>query len=189
MKVFNTATVLFVAVSSGSVLAATVEYCTGLSLGGTCFSASPADGTCVNVDLSVNDQTHSAQITDGNCVFWANANCNGDHTDQLDGTVDDFNSICGGGWQKRISAFKCCSGDASSSCVNDQTHSAEITDGNCVFWANADCDGDHTDQLDGTVDDFNTICGGGWQKRISSFKCCAGDSSATWCAGNKPACA
>ncbi|KAJ3773840.1 hypothetical protein FB446DRAFT_731225 [Lentinula raphanica] len=115
MKVFNTATVLFVAISSGSVLAATVEYCTGLSLGGTCFSASPADGTCVNVDLSVNDQTHSAQITDGNCVFWANANCDGDHTDQLDGTVDDFNSICGGGWQKRISAFKCCSGDASSS--------------------------------------------------------------------------
>ncbi|KAJ3726203.1 hypothetical protein C8R42DRAFT_660228 [Lentinula raphanica] len=125
MKVSITAAMLCFALTSQSVSSTTVEYCSGTSLAGKCFSASPSDGTCVNVDLS----------------------------------------------------------------VNDQTHSAEITDGNCVFWANADCDGDHTDQLDGTVDDFNTICGGGWQKRISSFKCCAGDSSATWCAGNKPACA
>ncbi|KAJ4488168.1 hypothetical protein J3R30DRAFT_902232 [Lentinula aciculospora] len=113
MKLISTTTIFF-ALSIGNVLSATVEYCTGLSRGGTCFTSSPADGTCVNVDLSVNDQTHSAEITGGNCVFWANANCNGDHTDQLDGTIDDFNTICGGGWQKRISAFKCCSGDASS---------------------------------------------------------------------------
>ncbi|KAF7363046.1 hypothetical protein MVEN_00656400 [Mycena venus] len=95
-------------------LAATVKYCNGLSLAGTCFTSSPANGACVNVDLSVNDQTHSAEIDGGNCVFWANANCNGDHTDQLDGTINDFNTICGGGWQQRISSFKCCSGGAAS---------------------------------------------------------------------------
>ncbi|KAJ6534318.1 hypothetical protein B0H19DRAFT_1080794 [Mycena capillaripes] len=49
-------------------LAATVTYCTGLSLAGTRFTSSPADGACVNVDLSVNDQTHSAQIEGGNSM-------------------------------------------------------------------------------------------------------------------------
>ncbi|KAJ7063946.1 hypothetical protein C8F01DRAFT_1081343 [Mycena amicta] len=114
MKFISTSLIM-VALSIGTpALASTVKYCTGLSLAGTCFTSSPSDGQCVNVDLSVNDQTHSAEITGGNCVFWANANCGGDHTDQIDGTVDDFNTICGGGWQKRISSFKCCSGDAAS---------------------------------------------------------------------------
>ncbi|KAJ7714481.1 hypothetical protein B0H16DRAFT_1340553 [Mycena metata] len=117
MKVISIAFALSI---TAPALAATVKYCTGLSLAGPCFTSSPPDGVCsesrpiffdVNVDLSVNDQTHSAEIQGGNCVFWANANCNGDHTDQLDGTIDVFNTICGGGWQKRISAFKCCPGE------------------------------------------------------------------------------
>ncbi|KAJ3844478.1 hypothetical protein F5878DRAFT_107023 [Lentinula raphanica] len=143
MKVSITAAMLCFALTSQSVSSTTVEYCSGTSLAGKCFSASPSDGTC--------------------------------------GEALPFGIL-----DAQLSIVLIVNVDLS---VNDQTHSAEITDGNCVFWANADCDGDHTDQLDGTVDDFNTICGGGWQKRISSFKCCAGDSSATWCAGNKPACA
>ncbi|KAJ7448361.1 hypothetical protein FB451DRAFT_1533008 [Mycena latifolia] len=103
-----------VLVSVSPTLATQVKYCTGTSLSGSCFTGAPADGMCLDVDPSANDQTHSAQISSGNCVFWENYNCQGDHTVQVDGTIADFNSICGGGWQKRISSYKCCSGNAAS---------------------------------------------------------------------------
>lgn len=38
---------------------------------------------------------------------------------------------------------------------------------------------------EGYIEDFNGVCGGGWQKRISSFKCCVTDR---WCAGDNPKC-
>ncbi|KAJ7159306.1 hypothetical protein C8R43DRAFT_1124518 [Mycena crocata] len=94
--------------------AQSVEYCTGTGLAGICKTASTPAGTCVNVDLAVNDQTKSAEVTSGqNCVFWENADCHGGHTTQLDGGIRNFGDVCGG-WQNRISSFKCCSGDASS---------------------------------------------------------------------------
>ncbi|KAF7309149.1 hypothetical protein MKEN_01117200 [Mycena kentingensis (nom. inval.)] len=72
--------------------AAIVRYCSGTGLAGTCFDETSTNGQCVDVDLSVNDQTHSAKVAGGNCVFFANANCSGDHTDQIDGTINDFNT-------------------------------------------------------------------------------------------------
>ncbi|KAK8068842.1 hypothetical protein PG994_005458 [Apiospora phragmitis] len=56
---------------TGRSLATHVKYCSKLSLDGNCFDVDVADGLCSNVDLSVNDQTHSADISGGNCVFWA----------------------------------------------------------------------------------------------------------------------
>ncbi|TGO29274.1 hypothetical protein BPAE_0017g00820 [Botrytis paeoniae] len=98
----------------GMSLGIGVRYCNGLDMAGICFDVDLAAGACRNVDLSVNDQTHSATISGGNCVFWENANCGGDHTNQLDGRTMDFNNVCGGGWQKRISSFKCCDGNVAN---------------------------------------------------------------------------
>ncbi|KAJ7674319.1 hypothetical protein B0H17DRAFT_1140654 [Mycena rosella] len=51
-------------------LATTVEYCDGMGLNRNCIVTTSSATQCVNVDLALNDKTHSTQITSGNCVCW-----------------------------------------------------------------------------------------------------------------------
>ncbi|KAH9897439.1 hypothetical protein F4778DRAFT_793532 [Xylariomycetidae sp. FL2044] len=79
----------------------TVNYYTSENSGGGVYQI--ADRDCANVGYDQNDKVRSVTISDGDiCIFWADYNCHGKHTDVLKGTADTGSDI-------GISSMKCCS--------------------------------------------------------------------------------
>ncbi|KAH6909183.1 hypothetical protein BKA70DRAFT_1222068 [Coprinopsis sp. MPI-PUGE-AT-0042] len=90
------------------VSAATIKLCGGTNYFDCTNDFTPANGNCYNVQDLYNDRVEAVRISGGNCVFWANAGCSGDHTNQVFGDNPNTGTMCSGGWQTRISSFKCC---------------------------------------------------------------------------------
>ncbi|KAK7408605.1 hypothetical protein QQX98_009253 [Neonectria punicea] len=75
--------------------------------------------------------------------------------------------------------------------LNDNVETVSVTGGRCVIWEKDGCHGDHTGMIMGRDIVIDNVCPGyTWSTRVSSIKCCGGDSNALWCAdpGRKPKC-
>ncbi|KPM43241.1 hypothetical protein AK830_g3349 [Neonectria ditissima] len=90
----------------------------------TCEDRHLDHGACSDdfnsLDIYLDDNIETVNVTGGRCVIWERNDCGGDHTGMIMGTDVVMENVCPGyPWPRKASSLKCCGGDANAMfCAN-----------------------------------------------------------------------